>query len=543
MLNFGNKEFRNLQEQVQKNKEDIEKGVGIPGPQGPQGETGPQGPQGPEGPIGPKGDTGPAGPRGQEGPQGIQGPRGPRGPQGTPGDATEIKLNGKTYAASGTTIELPDLAEVKGVPGNYPEYIDATVENGLAGKISWEDLQLAIDDGSIDFAAHTFNAYINFYFPELLEKYGLYSFKSEGEPIVPAYVALYPTEAPIIMPDTVVDFATLKTWILANIGTIVGLFYVDETIFGSESVGYQLENGIADLNIAFKNGDIICEAHLKCFLGAGFPIVGATNPITVPGLESTLVGEFRGDAYGGKIKCDSLEANTIKTTQIGDDIYKVGDIYTYRIGSFDQKVDKIYATYIGDANYKVYCVYAENIGSAKYKVDNIYALSVGVPSSPVDTVYANSIGSSNRPVSNFYSANVGSKDTPVGTICANVVGNSDKPVSNIYATNIGSATKPVVNIHATNIGSAVKIVDTVYANKIGNLNKPVNNIYAAVIGSSDKKVNRVYTDNIGNADNPVESIYATNVILKNIPTSDPGVAGALWNDGGVLKISAGQQQA
>ena len=173
MLNFGNKEFRNLQEQVQKNKEDIEKGVGIPGPQGPQGEVGPQGPQGPEGPIGPRGFTGPAGPRGYEGPQGVPGPRGPRGPQGPSGDATKIKLNGKTYEASGATIELPDLAEVKGVPGNYPAYIDATVANGLAGKINWELIKEAIESGEIDFAAHTFNTGLEFDFPELLTKYGI----------------------------------------------------------------------------------------------------------------------------------------------------------------------------------------------------------------------------------------------------------------------------------------------------------------------------------------------------------------------------------
>ena len=264
MLNFGNKEFRNLQEQVQKNKEDIEKGVGIPGPQGPQGETGPQGPQGPEGPRGPQGIQGPAGPRGQEGPQGIQGPRGPRGPQGMPGDATEIKLNGKTYKASGTTIELPDLAEVKEVIGSYPEYIEATVANGMAGKISWENLQTSINDGSIDFANHTFGAYITFYFPELLEKYGLYSGVTSGEPPIPAYVSLYPTAVPIIMPDTVVDFATLKAWIIANIGTLVGETDIDEVIFGSDVASYDLENGMPDLNIAFKNGDIVCEARLRC---------------------------------------------------------------------------------------------------------------------------------------------------------------------------------------------------------------------------------------------------------------------------------------
>lgn len=115
MLNFGNKEFRNLQEQVQKNKDDlldVVKGTasfGIvfkgtaastaevedpqvndfwligdevtgfsmyqytadgwrdlgPFGQGPEGEQGPIGPQGPQGPVGPKGPQGPKGDPGE----------------------------------------------------------------------------------------------------------------------------------------------------------------------------------------------------------------------------------------------------------------------------------------------------------------------------------------------------------------------------------------------------------------------------------------------------------------------------------------------
>ena len=159
---------------------------------------------------------------------------------------------------------MPELAEVKAVLGNYPEYIEATVDNGMVGKISWEELQASINDGSIDFANHTFDSYITFYFPELLEKYGLCSSVTSGEPPIPAYVSLYPTEAPIIMPDTVVDFATLKAWIIANIGTLVGETDIDEAIFGSDVASYNLENGMPDLNIGFKNGDIVCEARLKC---------------------------------------------------------------------------------------------------------------------------------------------------------------------------------------------------------------------------------------------------------------------------------------
>lgn len=129
MLNFGNKEFRNLQEQVLKNANDVEEikqSLGtalpnpIPGPQGPVGEsiTGPRGErgaiwtvgtdfpaspklydmhlkgtdvyqyngtkwvlyrsiQGTQGLPGAKGETGIQGPQGEQGPQGKQGPIGP----------------------------------------------------------------------------------------------------------------------------------------------------------------------------------------------------------------------------------------------------------------------------------------------------------------------------------------------------------------------------------------------------------------------------------------------------------------------------------
>ena len=149
MIEIDNKVYRNLQEQVGKNVEDIEQlkkaygyhgpfastsdiedpvdqalyliGSTYPyevyqykeltetyldlgpfaaaGPQGIQGETGPQGPQGipgedgATGAQGPKGDTGAEGPQGPRGIQGEQGPAGPAGadgpagPQGPKGDA------------------------------------------------------------------------------------------------------------------------------------------------------------------------------------------------------------------------------------------------------------------------------------------------------------------------------------------------------------------------------------------------------------------------------------------------------------------------
>lgn len=135
MIEINGKKYRNIQEQVQKNKDDIEnlaKNSGFNGPYetlddipedklvnnglyligttSPYGvykysettntfeplgqfpQVGPQGPQGPKGDKGDKGDTGatgaqgPQGETGPQGPQGIQGETGATGPQGPKGD-------------------------------------------------------------------------------------------------------------------------------------------------------------------------------------------------------------------------------------------------------------------------------------------------------------------------------------------------------------------------------------------------------------------------------------------------------------------------
>ena len=56
--------------------------LSIVGPQGPQGATGPQGEQGPPGIQGPQGAQGLRGPEGPVGPRGFTGPEGPQGPSG-----------------------------------------------------------------------------------------------------------------------------------------------------------------------------------------------------------------------------------------------------------------------------------------------------------------------------------------------------------------------------------------------------------------------------------------------------------------------------
>ena len=60
--------------------------VGPQGPQGPQGPKGNTGATGPQGPQGPKGNTGATGPQGPKGDTGNIGPQGPQGPQGNKGE-------------------------------------------------------------------------------------------------------------------------------------------------------------------------------------------------------------------------------------------------------------------------------------------------------------------------------------------------------------------------------------------------------------------------------------------------------------------------
>ena len=163
MLTIGNEEFRNLEEQVEKNKSDIlfileEEGTlnqfgikvvgqianasALPDPATYTGDfgdayavgtvspyemhiytrangthpnnywfnigrfpvPGPQGPDGatgPQGPEGKQGPIGPVGPQGKQGPQGVQGPVGPKGAQGVQGPQGPQGLPGQSFQIAG----------------------------------------------------------------------------------------------------------------------------------------------------------------------------------------------------------------------------------------------------------------------------------------------------------------------------------------------------------------------------------------------------------------------------------------------------------
>ena len=107
------------------------------GPQGPQGPTGPQGPRGYQGEQGPKGDTGsqgPTGPQGERGPKGdkgdkgdtgSQGPTGPQGPQGATGPQGPTGPAGADGLTTSIHVNGNTYTQVDGTI-TLPDYADAS---------------------------------------------------------------------------------------------------------------------------------------------------------------------------------------------------------------------------------------------------------------------------------------------------------------------------------------------------------------------------------------------------------------------------------
>ncbi len=204
MLNFGNKEFRNLQEQVLENMKNIRSlqdlslvginvdyivedlssiqspeagqmaAVGAAAPytlyvyynsswvsfgefpkEGPQGLQGPAGPQGPQGPRGLTGNIGPRGSQGERGPQGPRGANGPQGPKGDKGDAggpVTITVDNVKYTQSNGNITLPDYPH-DGVWGSIEGNIEsqADLQNALNAK---EDVISATNNVPYEFVSN-----------------------------------------------------------------------------------------------------------------------------------------------------------------------------------------------------------------------------------------------------------------------------------------------------------------------------------------------------------------------------------------------------
>ena len=151
--------------------------AGPKGDQGPQGEPGRQGPRGLTGEPGPRGYTGAPGTPGNPGPQGEKGPKGDKGDKGDPGEPASISVNGTTYDrdASGL-ITLPNYPDVSSL-ANY-------LEKDTFKPISWTSTDPKDSNITHKLTLDLYPKYNNEYEYRLeLEQYDLANLKpSSGEP-------------------------------------------------------------------------------------------------------------------------------------------------------------------------------------------------------------------------------------------------------------------------------------------------------------------------------------------------------------------------
>ena len=173
--------------------------------------------------------------------------------------------------------ELSQVAEKGFKVGTYP----ASIESYGEAEISWPDIQAQILEGErIDFENHIFAAYMIFTIPSLLIHYGL----SESGDDVP-YIG-YDVSDGITMPNSVVDFESLKAWMQSQtfISGLEGVgYYVDESFILNEVANYSVEDPVD--NIILLNGKLTLDTVLTCTQGEGEEIEGASDPIGVDTLK------------------------------------------------------------------------------------------------------------------------------------------------------------------------------------------------------------------------------------------------------------------
>ena len=195
MIEINGKKYRNIQEQVQKNKDDIEnlaKNSGFNGPYktlddipedklvnnglyligttSPYGvykyseitntfeplgrfpQVGPQGPQGPKGDKGDKGDTGATGPQGPQGETGPQGPQGKRGPEGAQGPQGEPGTPGTKIAniVKTSSVGLVDTYTIIMTDGTTYNFTVTNGKDGIADIEAGYGINISGDEISVD---------------------------------------------------------------------------------------------------------------------------------------------------------------------------------------------------------------------------------------------------------------------------------------------------------------------------------------------------------------------------------------------------------
>ena len=155
--------------------------------------------------------------------------------------------------------------------GTYPNEIENCI-GSLNFDYSWRQWE---NNSEINFATHTFSggAYFYFFFPGLLEHYGL------GEDGNPGYMAIL-TDSPISFPETINTKEALKNYIYSEDFIEVlnnEAMYCEEEMLYNEVASYMAED--VGGSYSLENENVIIKTYVVCSLGQGEKIIGATDPV------------------------------------------------------------------------------------------------------------------------------------------------------------------------------------------------------------------------------------------------------------------------
>lgn len=558
MLKYGNKDFRNLQEQVFENMKNIESleqlatvglnvkyivataadlaeitgmeegefvAVGVASPYtlycyhgeswvsfgefpkaGPQGETGATGATGAKGP---KGDTGPIGPRGYTGATGPQGPRGPIGPSG---ELTKISLNGTTYTQSAdSTITLPGLVETSGsqtISGikNFADgiHIDGGNFQIMETSSGYQLLRTGAYTEALSFTTG-----------------GLRMYATEGK-------ALYPGDANYLDLGTSTNkwrdlylAGSLKdgtnSVAIADIVTTSG----NQTISGRKTFTNDIyanviidNTGDAATYISMVDGFISgpeltigdAESELK---GVKIVVDNDANP----GID--IQGETR---FGNTIKAPSIISSGTGSTRsinISTDFAQIADISLYK-----GTLGGMASLSACDANEDVKgYISAQYNGVLIVGDKNSNTAPVNIVANEQDDASTFTLAGQEGSLNSWDSNGDQIGQVKVSSSGVTINGNADGVGINTRISLIGR-----LEAHSSN----AEDIDFYSEDSNGNL---IGDVYIAngeglTLSGQNVTINGDITED-----------GAHYIYLQNLPTSDPQEPGALWNDNGTLKIS------
>lgn len=192
--------------------------------------------------------------------------------------------------------------------GTYPRVLDTTgilnVEETVG---NW------VKNKKVDFKNHTISAgaYLYFYYPELLEHYGLHGDKGASSIPYSAYIL----GENVTLPETITTEAQLKAYVKSP--DFAGDLDVVEYVLDEDYISNNVATYHSDIQfIEFNGTNVVASDSLDCQQGEGKQIVGASDPITehILKTKNLKVENLEVENVNGKPVCRALYVHRLAFT-------------------------------------------------------------------------------------------------------------------------------------------------------------------------------------------------------------------------------------